>query len=537
VTHAEFWALVDRSRKKRDQAGELERELAKLPPAEIVEFDAWFWTYYLALARKDVWAAVFAIRAGCSDDGFDYARAWLIGMGEAVVLATVRDPESLAEHEMSVMRHEALMYAAPRAYERACGAKLPEDQAPKQVPDVASWPADRLSDYDWSDDVYRTQFPTLYARYIEPAARAEAAHAIPHAKFWEIIAKGRERAGAGGAAAVAKGISAVLSEEGSSVWTGFTRWLEPYHQALWREDLRDACRVLLGDGELDAFLGFRGWLLAQGEAAVAAAVRDADALAALATDPPVACRAMIELGANRYSMQRPAKPERDGHAIPDAASWPAPRPRLERYTAAALRTRLPKLTAGRRDEELEGPADPRRISEHERKVRAELQRGLAAGCEDPQRAIALLTEALAYLPPRAPAPAPYSALNHLAAECLSMRGRMHARLDAHAAALADFDAALPLVKGTGPIALERAKTLLALGRRDDAIASANAAETPDAKRWLDELAPVKAPRAGARVRHAKFGDGTLVQVLGEKLEIDFGAAGKKTLLAKFVELL
>jgi hypothetical protein len=47
------------------------------------------------------------------------------------------------------------------------------------------------------------------------------------------------------------------------------------------------------------------------------------------------------------------------------------------------------------------------------------------------------------------------------------------------------------------------------------------------------------PSAGDLVKHAKFGEGTIVSVEGKgaeaKLTIDFGAAGKKVLLARFVE--
>jgi hypothetical protein len=39
-----------------------------------------------------------------------------------------------------------------------------------------------------------------------------------------------------------------------------------------------------------------------------------------------------------------------------------------------------------------------------------------------------------------------------------------------------------------------------------------------------------------RVRHAKFGEGTIVRVVeGDKVEIAFDGAGTKTLLRKFVQ--
>jgi DNA helicase-2/ATP-dependent DNA helicase PcrA len=48
------------------------------------------------------------------------------------------------------------------------------------------------------------------------------------------------------------------------------------------------------------------------------------------------------------------------------------------------------------------------------------------------------------------------------------------------------------------------------------------------------LAPTPGYRRGARVFHARFGEGEVVHVDGNKLEIDFGAAGRKRVLDSFV---
>ena len=50
------------------------------------------------------------------------------------------------------------------------------------------------------------------------------------------------------------------------------------------------------------------------------------------------------------------------------------------------------------------------------------------------------------------------------------------------------------------------------------------------------LSPSPAIRKGARVFHAKFGEGTVFHVDGNKLEIDFPAAGRKRVLDSFVTL-
>ncbi|MFC9245678.1 DUF4240 domain-containing protein [Streptomyces sp. NPDC057136] len=44
-----------------------------------------------------LWAAAYVINGGCSDDGFDYFRGWLIAQGREVFERTAADPDALAE--------------------------------------------------------------------------------------------------------------------------------------------------------------------------------------------------------------------------------------------------------------------------------------------------------------------------------------------------------------------------------------------------------------------------------------------------------
>ncbi|WP_257233953.1 DUF4240 domain-containing protein [Streptomyces sp. JV178] len=46
--------------------------------------------------RAPLWAAAFTINGGCSDDGFDYVRGWLVLQGHEVFERAVADPDSLA---------------------------------------------------------------------------------------------------------------------------------------------------------------------------------------------------------------------------------------------------------------------------------------------------------------------------------------------------------------------------------------------------------------------------------------------------------
>jgi hypothetical protein len=47
-----------------------------------------------------LWGAAYVIEGGCSDDSFDYFRAYLISRGRAVYERAIADPDSLADIEL-----------------------------------------------------------------------------------------------------------------------------------------------------------------------------------------------------------------------------------------------------------------------------------------------------------------------------------------------------------------------------------------------------------------------------------------------------
>lgn len=118
-----------------------------------------------------------------------------------------------------------------------------------------------------------------------------------------------------------------------------------------------------------------------------------------------------------------------------------------------------------------------------------------------------------------------------------LRATARAQLGDHAAAFADWNAMLAVKPNHQGGLVGRAKTYLALGNRDLAIADLRRASelgSNDAASLLRIHAA--APPPSNRVVHTTYGEGTIVRRLdGDKLEIDFAAAGKKTLLARFVK--
>lgn len=102
MTRDDFWKLIKVSRKITDDNPEaqsewLEAHLSTLPDDELVSFQEHFDTLYAPTYRNDLWGAAYLINGGCSDDGFDYFRAWLIGRGQKVYEAALASPDSLAK--------------------------------------------------------------------------------------------------------------------------------------------------------------------------------------------------------------------------------------------------------------------------------------------------------------------------------------------------------------------------------------------------------------------------------------------------------
>jgi hypothetical protein len=111
MTLRHFWKIIAASRAglkpsddpeviRTEQVEQLRRLLSQMPVEEVQAFAEHF------SARMDeaysppeegLWAVAFDIGGGCSEDGFDDFRAWLISMGHEVYQEAVRNPESVYE--------------------------------------------------------------------------------------------------------------------------------------------------------------------------------------------------------------------------------------------------------------------------------------------------------------------------------------------------------------------------------------------------------------------------------------------------------
>ncbi|GLH79310.1 hypothetical protein SSBR45G_42190 [Bradyrhizobium sp. SSBR45G] len=77
----------------------LESALRELPLEQITGFEVAFRRYLNAAYTWDLWGAAYVVHGGCSDDGFEYFRRWLVTRGREVYEAAMADPDSLADFD------------------------------------------------------------------------------------------------------------------------------------------------------------------------------------------------------------------------------------------------------------------------------------------------------------------------------------------------------------------------------------------------------------------------------------------------------
>lgn len=97
------------------------------------------------------------MNGGCSDDGFEYFRAWLISRGKKVYEKAMADPDTLAEvcdPESDCHELEEFMGLADEAYRARTGQDMPTRD--RKFPELAG--------RDWDEDSLESLYPRISAR-------------------------------------------------------------------------------------------------------------------------------------------------------------------------------------------------------------------------------------------------------------------------------------------------------------------------------------------------------------------------------------
>jgi len=152
---AKFWKIISDSADANQDAQEtkLRGVLEKLSIAEILKFDLTYRRHKKRAHHWDIWAAAYIINGGCSDDGFDYFKDWLISRGEKIFENALSDPETLIDIAIPWdTEFEDFSYVAIDVLEGKGGEfpKLPDELC-------HSAPAGE----DWNEDTVETKYPKL----------------------------------------------------------------------------------------------------------------------------------------------------------------------------------------------------------------------------------------------------------------------------------------------------------------------------------------------------------------------------------------
>lgn len=122
----EFWELIEASidfsvDNQHIQYHYLIDELANSPLKEIYSFDKILNQFHKESYSSDLWAAAYIINGGCSDDGFDYFRAWLISKGHRTYYSVISNPEKLTDvintKDAGYIENENFLNIAHEAYQ------------------------------------------------------------------------------------------------------------------------------------------------------------------------------------------------------------------------------------------------------------------------------------------------------------------------------------------------------------------------------------------------------------------------------------
>ncbi|MFE0732964.1 DUF4240 domain-containing protein [Streptomyces antibioticus] len=147
----QFWKLIEEARSQvpapdnGDAVAERAATLLALRPAqEIVAAQQALWGLMADSYRAPVWGAAYVINGGCSDDGFDYFRGWLITQGRETFERVIADPDVLADlpavrafaaDGIDIECEEALSIAWT-AHQEATGEELPNDAFTIRYPEL-----------------------------------------------------------------------------------------------------------------------------------------------------------------------------------------------------------------------------------------------------------------------------------------------------------------------------------------------------------------------------------------------------------------
>ena len=126
-----FWKIVDKSLKNsNDESGQMSflvKEIEELTPTEMIGFrlrtDKLLYDTY----NSEMWCAGYIMNGGCSDDGFEYFRNWVISRGKEAYYGAKENPDNLISEYVEGKEYydlEDFWFVALTAFNNKTGKEL-----------------------------------------------------------------------------------------------------------------------------------------------------------------------------------------------------------------------------------------------------------------------------------------------------------------------------------------------------------------------------------------------------------------------------
>ncbi|RDE23031.1 DUF4240 domain-containing protein [Motiliproteus coralliicola] len=157
-----FWEVIESVKEKSGEDWEsrpelLKEALLKMTPDEVIAFNNTYFSKLTESYRWDLWGAAYVLNGGCSDDMFDYWRAFLISEGKAIFEKALSTPDSLSElDDIEEAELEEFSYAIDDAYETLTGNEIPSPES--------KYPESPVGDR-WEEDDLPNLLPRLCEKY------------------------------------------------------------------------------------------------------------------------------------------------------------------------------------------------------------------------------------------------------------------------------------------------------------------------------------------------------------------------------------
>lgn len=167
-----FWAIVAKSLENNtgidQQLAILEREIAQLSPADIIGFRLRTDKLLQDTYTSEMWCAGYLMNFGCSDDGFEYFRNWIISRGQEIYYKAKDNPDSLVEQLIPGQPEyelEEFWYLPLTVFEKRTGKQLYDyvDQA-KFTIEEGSYPEIEFNWREEDPETMKAICPRLFAQ-------------------------------------------------------------------------------------------------------------------------------------------------------------------------------------------------------------------------------------------------------------------------------------------------------------------------------------------------------------------------------------